>query len=109
MENERFLKYERAKRRVARIKGFYTHATIYVIVTVILFVLRHKITFTLLSRDALGNPDFLNWIDWNVYGTAIVWGLALAIHGLTVFTKPLFGKSWEERQLKKLLEKEENN
>ncbi|QCX00439.1 2TM domain-containing protein [Aggregatimonas sangjinii] len=106
-KTERLTKYERAKKRVARIRKFYNHATIYVVVTIILFLLRHEFTFILLSKRALGNPEFLEWIDWNVYGTAIVWGVILAIHGITVFSKPLFGKSWEERQLKKFMEEEE--
>ncbi len=96
--------YERARKRVDGIKGFYGHLTAYVIVNLIVLLTPGKFIFTLLSKEALGDPGFLNWVDWNIYGTPIVWGIALCIHGLNVFVKnPFLGKAWEERQIEKYM------
>tara|TARA_R110002051_G_scaffold91370_2_gene160720 strand:+ start:39126 stop:39515 length:390 start_codon:yes stop_codon:yes gene_type:complete len=103
-EFSRLSKYERAKTKVASIKGFYNHAIVFAIITIILFFLRHKFVFILVSKDAFENPDFLNWINWNVYGTTIVWGIILAIHGIIVFSNiSWYMKKWEERQIQKFI------
>lgn len=99
--------FERARKRVEAIKGFYSHLSAYIIVNIFLLLARGKVHFMLLSEGALGNPKFLEWLDWNIYGTPIVWGIALLIHGLIVFAKnPFLGKEWEERQLRKYLDKD---
>lgn len=106
MKTEKLSKYERAKKKVASIRGFYNHVAVYVIINILLVLLRDKFTFVLLNKQMLGNPDFLNWIDWNVYGTAIIWSLVLIIHGLKVFGNfSPFGKAWEERQIQKYMDK----
>lgn len=98
-------KYERAKRRVKVLKGFYKHLMVYIIVNIVLLVFSYRITFILLSKEALGNPEFLKWINWNIWGTPIIWGIALIIHALAVFLKSPF-KNWEEKQIQKYLDKE---
>ena len=96
--------YERARKKVDTIKGFYGHLTAYIAVNAVLLLARDRIHFMLLSKGALGNPEFLNWFDWNIYGTPIVWGIALLIHALVVFVKnPFLGKAWEERQIEKYM------
>jgi len=51
----------------------------------VLLLSKGKVHFLLLSEGALGNPDFLNWLDWNVYGTPIIWGIGLTFHAISVF------------------------
>lgn len=103
-EFSRLSKYERAKTKVASIKSFYNHALVFLVINIILYFLRHKFVFILVSKDALGNPDFLDWINWNVYGTTIVWGIILAIHAITVFGNlPWHLKKWEERKIQKYI------
>jgi len=99
--------YERARKRVDDIKRFYGHLTAYIVVNAVLLLARGKFHVTLLSKGALGDPGFLDWLDWNVYGTPIVWGIGLAIHALSVFVKnPFLGKAWEERQIAKYINKD---
>lgn len=99
--------YERARKRVDDIKGFYGHLTAYIIVNTILLLARGKFHFMLLSKEALGDPEFLNWLDWNVYGTPIIWGIGLIIHAISVFAKnPFLGKAWEERQIEKYINRD---
>ncbi|WP_299317919.1 2TM domain-containing protein [uncultured Maribacter sp.] len=101
-EDSRFSKYERAKEKVASIKRFYNHVLVFLIINIILYFLRHKFVFILVSKDAFGNPEFLDWINWNVYGTTIVWGIILAIHGIIVFSNISgYMKRWEEREIQK--------
>lgn len=102
-------KYERAQRRVAAIKGFYNHLTVYLIVNAALLIFKDTLTVNLLSKRALGNPEFLEWIDWNVYGTPIIWGLILAVHAVKIFGGySIFGRKWEERQMKRFMDEERN-
>ncbi|WP_324026510.1 2TM domain-containing protein [Maribacter sp. BPC-D8] len=101
-EFSRLSKYERAKTKVASIKRFYNHALVFLLINVILYFLRHKFVFILVNKNALGNPEFLDWINWNVYGTTIVWGFILAIHALIVFGNISgYMKRWEEREIQK--------
>ncbi|TDT50701.1 2TM domain-containing protein [Maribacter spongiicola] len=103
-EFSRLSKYERAKAKVASIKSFYNHALVFLLINGILYFLRHKFVFILVNKNALGNPDFLDWINWNVFGTTIVWGFALAIHALIVFGNITgYMKRWEERQIQKYI------
>ncbi len=104
MKIDKQTRYERAQKKVASIKGFYNHLAAYIIVNTLLFVLRGKFIFVLIGSEAMGNPEFLNWLDWNFFGTPILWGIGLAFHGLKVFSyNPFFGKEWEERQIDKIL------
>tara|TARA_R110002012_G_scaffold322108_1_gene555942 strand:- start:59080 stop:59406 length:327 start_codon:yes stop_codon:yes gene_type:complete len=104
MKNNLNSKLERAKLKVANLKGFYNHLVVYIIINLSLIIFKEKVIFTLLSKEAIGNPDFLNWINWNVFGTPIIWGIGLLIHALFVFgSKPTFIKKWEQKQLQKYM------
>ena len=107
MENNQnqITKLERARKKVSAIKGFYQHLTAYLVVNTILLIFSGRITFILLSKEALGSPEFLEWVNWNIWGTPIIWGLALLIHAASVFLKSPF-KKWEERQIQKILDKD---
>lgn len=100
--------YEKAKKKVEDIKGFYGHISIYLIVNIVLVLVRNDFRFYLINTSSLENEGFLSWINWNVFGTAIIWGVFLAFHALSVFGEnPFLGKSWEERQIHKYLEKDQ--
>ncbi|WP_158973573.1 2TM domain-containing protein [Cellulophaga sp. L1A9] len=110
MDLKKRTKLERAQKRVATIKGFYDHLTIYLIINILVFIFRGKFIITLLSKEALGNPQILNWIDWNVYGIPIIWGIGVLIHGLVVFKiKPSFFTDWEEQKIKKYMSEEQES
>ncbi|NHF59454.1 2TM domain-containing protein [Flavobacteriaceae bacterium TP-CH-4] len=106
-KNKTRTKYERAQKRVAELRGFYNHLTVYILVNAALLILREKFTIILISKEALGNPEFLDWLNWNTYGTSIVWGIALCIHALRTFSGiSFFGRKWEERQIRRFMEEE---
>ena len=68
MDQEEQQRYERARARVKALKGFYTHATIYVIVNIFLFLI-----------------DLLTGGGWWFYWPLLGWGIGLGVHALNVF------------------------
>ena len=99
--------FERAQKRVNEIKGFYTHLAVYIAVNSILLMAKNEFTFMVINDRAFNGIDFLAWINWNTYGTLIFWGIGLGVHALSVFVKnPFLGKAWEQRQIKKYMERE---
>lgn len=94
--------YNRAYRKVKRIKGFYSHLKVYVIVNAIIII------SSLNSRGFVGNHfELRGFRDWEIYSTAFYWGIALAIHAVTVFGPDIFfNKDWEDKKIKKYMDKE---
>ncbi|HEY4618409.1 MAG TPA: 2TM domain-containing protein [Flavobacterium sp.] len=84
-------RYDRAKKRVEEIKGFYENLTAYIVVNMGLLVI-----------NLLTSPDHL-WFYWPMIG----WGIGVAIHGMKVYNYlPFLGKDWEERKMKEFMDKE---
>lgn len=92
-------RYDRAKKRVRRIRGFYTHAIIYLVINVMIVVVN-------IQRLEPGESYF----QWQNFTTLFFWGVGLLAHGLSVFL-PLIviGKNWEDEKIKELMEKERNH
>ena len=89
--------YDRAFKRVQKIKGFYVHFVVYVLVNIGLLVIKAK---------NVGQLDANFW-TWQTLNTAFFWGIGLAIHGLSVFGKELFlGKDWEQKKLEQFMNEE---
>jgi len=90
-------RYNRAKKKVDRIKGFYTHAMVYVVVNIVL-----------LSMIYSGYANVRGFLNLGSFSTAIGWGIGLFIHGVSVFGKGLFFNSnWEDQKMKQFLKEEE--
>ena len=98
-ENEKE-KFERAKKRVAEIKGFYTHLTVYLVINALLFL-----SATGVFRSGIMG---IHVPDWSYFTTPFFWGIGLLFHGLYVFQfKSGFFKQWEERKIREFMEKDE--
>lgn len=82
-------RYYQAHKRVEEIKGFYVHLAVYILCNPIVIVV-----------NIMTSPEFLYF-----WFCLLGWGIAVALHGLTVFS---FGKAWQERKIKEILEKENN-
>lgn len=91
--------YEKAKKRVKDIKGFYTHATVYFLVNL----------FLLLAQLGLFSGNFrLGMPEWGYFTTPFFWGIGLFFHGLHVFKDNIsLFKDWEQRKIREYMEKEE--
>ena len=100
-------KYERARKKVDAIKGFHKHITAYIIVNFFLFVIKSNIMSAFADKQFDWNFD--SWLQLNTYGTLVLWGIGLGIHGLYVYRhKFKFIRNWEDRKIREIMEKEEN-
>ncbi|KAF2517252.1 2TM domain-containing protein [Flavobacterium foetidum] len=87
-------KYLQAKKKVENIKGFYGNLTAYILVNIVLVFI-----------NLYTSPQHL-WFYWPL----LWWGIGVVIHGMKVFSiLPGFGKEWEERKIRELMEKERDN
>jgi hypothetical protein len=96
---EQELAYEAARKKVKKLKGFYTHLLVYLVVNVMIIYANYTYSKTNTSLFEFRN-----------FSTAIWWGIGLLAHGINVFAFDLFlDKSWEERKIRKLMDKEKEN
>jgi hypothetical protein len=84
-------RYDRARTRAKELRDFYTHATIYVLVNIGLFVI-----------------NVLTGGGWWFYWPLLGWGVGLGIHALSVFALGggAFGRDWEERKTRELMNRD---
>jgi hypothetical protein len=90
------VKYERARKRVRAVSGFYRHLMVYVVVNVFLVAMKY------FNLDA-GEKFF----TFSTFSTAFFWGIGLVFHGFGVFhNNVFFGKNWEEKKIQEIMEKD---
>ena len=84
-------RYQKAREKVEAIKGFYGNLAAYCLVI-----------------------PFLAWLNWRTTSfpwavfPAIGWGFGLVMHGMEAHGyNPLWGKRWEERKMRELMERED--
>lgn len=81
-------RYEMAREKVRKLKGFWIHLGVYLIVNACLAAL-----------NLVKEPDKL-WFHWVLIG----WGIGVLAHGFLTFGGTV-GKNWEERKIKEMMEK----
>ena len=92
----------RAKQKVDRLRGFYTHIAAYIFVSITLLVVW-------IIRDQIQNDSFSAVMnDYVLMFIWIGWGIGLLVHIVAIFVLPLLlGKNWKERKIRKIMEEEE--
>lgn len=98
METNYFEKerYERAKKRVKKIRGFYIHFIVYVVVNLMIVVI---------NVQQLDPGE--SYFKWQNFTTLFFWGIGLLANGLAVFMPYIvLGRNWEERKIKEYMENE---
>ena len=83
-------RYQEVKQRVKQISGFFQHLIVYVLVNA-----------GLAAINLLSDPGEI----WFVY-PLLGWGIGVAAHGLNVFLAEGWTRSWEEKKIRELLDKE---
>jgi len=84
---------EMAQKKVKRIKGFYTHALVYVLVNLFIII-----------SNSISSPQ--GFADTDGYMTALFWGFGLFAHFMAVFGQDfILGRNWEERRINEILNK----
>ena len=82
-------KYQKASKRVHRLKELYEHIAIFIIVNVLLIIL-----------NMLFSPNNL-WFYW----VTIFWGIGLVFDLLSFFVfDNHLGKKWEEKKIKEYMD-----
>jgi hypothetical protein len=85
--------YQKARDRVQEIKGLYAHAAMYLLANTCLAVL---------NVATLKKNDGVIWFIWPLIG----WGIALAVHAISVFGIGRFlGRDWEQRRIQQELDR----
>lgn len=98
-QSKESLEYKRAVKRVKDLKGFYGHLAAYLIINLFLFYFYSREEGLIEGLQDLSN-----------YFTAIFWGIGLLAHAATIFMPNiLFGREWEERKIRELMDKEQRN
>ena len=86
-------KYVKAKKRVEELKGFYSHALVYVGVNLLIFFSNIWVNY---------NEGYNEWyFQFPLFG----WGIGLFFHWLGI-NNTMLGKNWEERKIQELMDKE---
>ena len=89
-------KFEKAKKRVQAITGFYKHLAAYILVNSFL-----------LGMQALNVDQSEKFFVFSTFSTAFFWGIGLAFHAASIFGKNIFlGNDWEEKKIREIMEKE---
>lgn len=90
---EKQQRYDRAKKKAQNIRSFYMNLALYCIVIPILIII--NLTYM---------PEF-HWFYFSMLG----WGTGLFFHAMEAFEwNPFFGKNWEERKIRELMDKQKN-
>lgn len=91
--------YEAAHKRVKKLKGFYIHLLVYLVVNVMI----------IFANNSHAN-DSASLFEFRNFSTAFWWGIGLIAHAINVITVDLFfGKSWEDRKIRELMKREKEN
>lgn len=89
-------RYEKAKKRVKAISGFYRHLCVYVLINLFLIALKY---FNLDPGE--------KFFQFNTFTTTFFWGIGLGLHALSAFgPNVFFGHGWEEKKINEIMEKE---
>lgn len=99
MTPEEQIKYENAIKRIKKIKGFYIHLLVYVVINIMIIVVN-------IQNLETGESYF----QFKNFFTAFFWGIGIVSHALSVFGPDLFlGNDWEEKKIKELMDKEKRD
>ena len=105
MSNIENLNLAYAQQRILKIKKFYHHLGIFLIVNTVLMLTKNTIAISIFGEKALVYPEIMNWVYWNIF----IWAFIVGIHALIVFGKlPKLVRNWEQRQIDKYLEEDIN-
>lgn len=89
-------RYKLAERRVKRLRGFYTHLIVYIIINAV-------IVYINIQNLDPGESYF----QWHNFFTFSIWGFFLLIHAASVFIPNfILGAQWENRKIKEFMENE---
>ena len=97
--DENDIEYQRARRQVERLRGFYGHLFAYIAVNAMIVVYN----YTNLKPGE-------SYFQFKNFFTATFWGIGLAAHAFTVFLPRVnFIRKWEDNKIKELMDKQKDH
>jgi len=97
--DENNIEYQRARRQVERLRGFYGHLFAYIAVNAMIVVYN----YTNLKPGE-------SYFQFKNFFTATFWGIGLAAHAVTVFLPRVnFIRKWEDKKIKELMDKQKDH
>lgn len=100
--SDRSSAYLRAKNKVDRVRGFYTHLFIYVAINI-------GITIFKIIRNLNNGETFEQaFFDFGTFALWIFWGIGISLHAFGVFGLPMIlGRNWEDDKIREFMDQEE--
>lgn len=94
-------RYERAKKKIDNIKGFYGHLAAYCIVNT--FISSNKIIRNMNNGESFNDAFF----DFGTFALWLFWGIGVFFHFYGAIGKEhVFSKDWEQRKIEEFIKKE---
>ena len=91
-KSDREERYILAKKKIKKIKAFYTHLTVYILVNLYMTI------------KAFVNHG-IEGVSYSLMGIGLFWGIGLFFHWYSVFGKDLlFSKDWEKRKIEEMMD-----
>jgi hypothetical protein len=97
-------KYFRAKAKVDKLRGFYSHFIVYILVNLFITIMK--------VRRNINNGETFEeaFYDFNTGALCLFWGIGIAFHAFSVFGFDYFlGKNWEDEKLEQFIKDEEEH
>ncbi|AXT19596.1 hypothetical protein D7030_09990 [Flavobacteriaceae bacterium AU392] len=98
--NNEEIRYLRAKERVDKVRGFYMHLLLYIIVNLGVMVVK------VIKNFRNGEPHVEMFLDFNTHIMWLTWGIGLALHAFGVFG---VGRKWEEEKIQQYIREEQDH
>ena len=99
MNDEKFLHYLESRKKVTRLRVFYLHLILYLVV----------LGFIIWNLIIIEDTPYTNSILALNYSVIFVWGFCVILNGVFVFKGiSIFNKKWEVRTLKEFLDDDVN-
>ncbi|SMO55388.1 2TM domain-containing protein [Chryseobacterium rhizoplanae] len=96
--DENDIEYQRARRQVERLRGFYAHLFAYIAVNAMIVV-----------YNCMNLKPGESYFQFKNFFTATFWGIGLAAHAVTVFLpRANFVRKWEDHKIKELMDKQKD-
>ena len=96
--------YKQAEKRVKKIRDFYNHLQIFVIIMAPILLFSNAIIG--FFESYIDNGNTLEWVKVNIWINALLWFIGIAIHGLFVFKDRVnFIDKWEKNKVSEFMNK----
>jgi hypothetical protein len=98
--------YKQAEKRVKRIRNFYNHLQIFVIIMAPILLFSNAIIG--FFESYIDNGNTLEWVKVNIWINALLWFIGVAIHGLFVFKdKVNLIDKWEKNKVAEFMNRKD--